>query len=134
MPIGREQIDSAVDLQRETVPVPEWGGDALMQEFTPEGRAAFYTWGEPLRSGPDAGVDVKAILGYQARVVALSLINEDGSLVYPEWEEGVRSLGRRSPAVLSRLVDVTLRLSGLAPDAVEQTADALPNAEGGSTS
>lgn len=129
--IGRDQIDSAVDLQRETVPVPEWGGDVLMQEFTADGLAAFYAWGESVNGDPEK--NVKAIVGYRERVVALSLINEDGTLLYPDWEEGVTALGRKSPTIMGRLADVALKLSGLA-DAAEKVADELPNTVSGSAS
>jgi hypothetical protein len=125
MTIGKEQVESA-DLLYERVPVPEWKGEARMQEFSFDGKAEFAIWGQAIEDGGNK--DVKSIVGFAARVVALSLSNDDGTLVYPDFEEGTAALLRRSPTVVDRLSDVALRLSGLVPDAVEQTADELPNA------
>lgn len=132
MTIGKEQVESAQDLMFELVHVPEWGGDARMQEFSADGRAIFGAWGQAIEDGDRK--DVKSIVGFPARVVALSLSNDDGSLVYPDFEEGVAALIKRNPKVLERLSDVALRLSAIGPDAVEQTADELPNALSGSAS
>jgi hypothetical protein len=123
MTIGREQVESAQDLLFEIVPVPEWGGDARMQEFTADGKAIFAAWG----NGIQDNTDVRSIVGFAARVVALSLSNDDGSLVYPDFEEGVTALLKRSPKVLDRLSAVALRVSGIGADAVEETANDLPN-------
>jgi hypothetical protein len=127
MTIGREQVESAQDLLSEIVPVPEWGGDARMQEFNADGKAIFGAWGKGIQDGDNA--DVRSIVGFAARVVALSLSNDDGSLVYPDFEEGVTALLKRNPKTLDRLSDVALKLSGIAPDAAEQIADD-PNSTG----
>ena len=124
MTIGKEQVESAQDLLFEVIPVPEWGGDARLQEFSADAKGTFGAWGKGLEDGQD----VKSIVGFAARVVALSLSNDDGTLIYPDFEEGVAALLKRNPKVLDRLSDVVLKLSGIAPDAVEQTADELPNA------
>ena len=124
MTIGREQVESAQDLLFEVIPVPEWGGDARLQEFSADAKGTFGAWGKGLEDGQD----VKSIVGFAARVVALSLSNDDGTLVYPDFEEGVAALLPKNPKVLDRLADVTLRLSGVSPTAVEETADELPNA------
>jgi len=144
MTIGREQVESAQDLLFEVIPVPEWGGDARLQEFSADAKGTFGAWGKGLEDGQD----VKSIVGFAARVVALSLSNDDGTLVYSDFdeilateedgvfvtihhsgfEEGVAALLKRNPIVLDRLSDVVLKLSGIAPDAVEKTADELPNA------
>ena len=123
MTIGREQVESAQDLLFEIVPVPEWGGDARMQEFTADGKAIFAAWGKGIQDN----TDVRSIVGFAARVVALSLSNDDGSLVYPDFEEGVAALLKRNPKVLDRLSAVALRVSGIGTDAVEETANDLPN-------
>ena len=132
MTIGREQVESAKDLLFEVVSVPEWGGDARMQEFSADGKAIFAEWGQAIEDGDRK--DVKAIVGFAARVVALSLSNDDSTLVYPDFAEGVAALLPKNPKVLDKLSDVALRLSGIATDAVEQMADELPNAEGSSAS
>jgi hypothetical protein len=130
--IGKEQVESAQDLLFEIVPVPEWGGDARLQEFSADGKAIFGAWGQGIEDG--GRKDVKSIVGFAARVVALSLSNDNGTLVYPDFEEGVAALLKRNPKTLNRLSDVTLKLSGITPDAVEKTADELPNTESSSAS
>ena len=132
MTIGREQVESARDLLFEIVSVPEWGGDARMQEFNADGKAVFGAWGQAIEDG--GRKDVKSIVGLAARVVALSLSNDDGSLVNPDFEEGVAALLKRNPKTLDRLSDVALKLSGIVPDAVEQMAAELPNTESSSAS
>ena len=130
MTIGKDQVAAAQDLQFEYVDVPEWHDQARMQEFSADGKAIFGAWGK----SQDENADARAVIGFAARVVALSLSNEDGTLVYTDFDEGVAALLPKNPKVLDRLSDVALKLSAMLPDAVEQIADELPNEVSGSAS
>ena len=124
-------IASVQDLKRETFPAPEWGGELLLQELSAKQREQLLTW---LRGLPDD--DPSAFThGYRERVLAMSLINEDGTPLFPDTEAGVAVLEGKSNAEIKAASDEAMRLSGLIPTA--EVAKELPNAErpsAGSTS
>ena len=130
--LSAAQIAAVQDLKRETLPVPEWGGELLLQELAGRQREQLLSW---LRALPDD--DPSALThGYRERVLAMSLINEDGSLLFPDLEEGIEILGSKSNPSLIRAADAALVLSSLIVS-VPEVAQQLPNGESpsaGSTS
>ena len=140
--IGATSIAESQDLQRDTLSVPEWGGDALIQEIDLPARIALRNWVKssmvPDGEQPDSAAskaaietaltdDPYAITGFLERLIALHLINEDGSLVYPDVEAGIVALRPRSATVKMRVAEACMTLSGLETLAVEKKADELPN-------
>lgn len=65
-----------------------------------------------------------ALKSLRARIVAQSLVTEDGESVF----DGPKDVQGLSSTVVARVSDQALRLSGLAEDAIE---DAVGNSEGG---
>lgn len=119
--LTREMILAASTLKRDTVTVPEWGGTIVVQEWSGAQRDAWEA--SLLRSSTDAGSRYSNL---RARMVAVSVINEDGSPVFTESD--VEALGRLSASALERVAAVVQRLNGLA----EGTQDAsIKNSEPG---
>ena len=131
--LSAADITAVQDLKRETLPAPEWGGELLLQEITGRQREQLLTW---LRQLP--GDDPSAFThGYRERVLAMSLINEDGSPLFADLEAGIEILGAKSNDLLRRASETAMALSGLIPSAVGEVTQQLPNAESpsaGSTS
>ena len=130
--LSAADIAAVQDLKRETLPAPEWGGELLLQELTGRQREQLLAW---LRNLPDD--DPSAVThGYRERVLAMSLISEDGTPLFPDLEEGVAVLGAKSNPMLVRAADAALTLSSLIVS-VPEVAQQLPNGESpsaGSTS
>jgi len=130
--LSAADIAAVQDLKRETLPAPEWGGELLLQELTGRQREQLLAW---LRNLPDD--DPSAVThGYRERVLAMSLINEDGTPLFVDLEEGIAVLGAKSNPMLVRAADAALTLSSLIVS-VPEVAQQLPNGESpsaGSTS
>lgn len=116
----RRAVLGAQDRAFEYVDVPEWGGitikvQALSGTARDRYQAANLIFGTNAKGAP-------AITGYNlagatARLVALSIVDEDGAAVFSDKD--ILDLGDRSPVALDRVADVARRLSGLTEEAVE---------------
>lgn len=115
--LTREAILGAPDLKRETVAVPEWGGDVLISMMTGAQRDA---WEQSLVSGGKADVS-----NVRAKLVAACAVTEDGKPLFRP--EDVYALGLKSAIALERCAKVAQRLNGL-------TEEALQDARGNSSS
>ena len=108
--LTRDAILAAVDLRRETVDVPEWGGSVIVSEMTGEARDA---WEQSLIA-PGSKPN---LINVRARLVAACVVNEDGSRMFTPAD--VETLGRKSGRALDRVAKVAQRLNGLTDDDVE---------------
>lgn len=112
--LTRDQILSAPDLQTEDVEVGEWGGVVRVRGLTGAQRDAY-----------EASI-VKQVNGkprmdmenMRAKLVALCIVDEAGNPLFTQAD--VEKLGQKSGAALQRVFEVAQRLSGLAPEAVEE--------------
>ena len=96
MSLNRDQILEAQDLETAEVEVPEWGSVVKLAQFSAEIAESI---------NADDGV---------ARLVALSVVDDDGKLVF----DSPGQLNSKSAAVLKRLFNRILELNGLSvPDA-----------------
>jgi hypothetical protein len=69
MPLTKDEILGADDLKRETVDIPEWGGEVLLRELRGRERDAF----------EEGSLDKQrnvSMVNMRARLVALSAIDE----------------------------------------------------------
>jgi hypothetical protein len=102
------------DLVRQQVAVPEWetatgGAPLFVRELTGEER------GELEAEWSDGQGDLRTM---RARLVAACLETEDGQPVFSDTQ--IAKLGRKSAAVLGRLADAILEISGLSAAIEEQ--------------
>jgi hypothetical protein len=119
--LTRTQILEAEDLEREVVPVPEWGGSVLIRGLTGRERDAFEVSIVRMQGGaPGAGME-RSLQNIRARLVAMSAIDESGARLFEDRD--VRALGEKSAAALDRLFDVARRLSGLSEGEVQEMAE-----------
>lgn len=130
MPIlTREQILQADDLKRETVEVPEWGGQVIVRCLTGTERDEFEA---ALIEFKGKSYNVR-LANARARLTALSVVDESGQRLFSEAD--VIALGQKSAAALDRVFDVAQRLSGLKPKDMEELLKNSPSGQnGGSTS
>ena len=112
--LTREQILQSDDLPRETVQVPEWGGEVQVRTMTGTDRDAFeasMVRGE----GKDRKVD---LTNMRARLVGLTVIDEGGLRLFTDDE--VDLLGAKSGAALDRVFAIAQKLNGLSGADVEE--------------
>ena len=110
MVLSKEQILQADDLKRETVDIPEWGGEVLLRELRGRERDAF----------EEGSMDSKrnvTMTNMRARLVALSAIDEEGERLFTAKE--ATELGDKSATALNRLFEVCCRLSGITSEDVD---------------
>jgi len=110
MVLSKEQILQADDLKRETVDIPEWGGEVLLRELRGRERDAFE------EGSMDKQRNV-TMTNMRARLVALSAIDEEGERLFTAKE--ATELGDKSATALNRLFEVCCRLSGITSEDVD---------------
>ncbi len=112
--LTRETILKVMDLQTETVEVPEWGGTVHVRTLTGTERDTFET---SLFEGQ--GTDQRQRLAnLRAGLVALCVVDEDGNRIFSDGD--AEALGFKSAAALDRVFAVAQRLNGLGPAGVEE--------------
>lgn len=104
MVLNRDLILQALDLKREVVPVPEWGGDVILSELSAADRIKF---GAAMGNEDDQQVFV-------ARALTWFIVDEGGDRVFTEGDSGV--LAGKSLPVLQRLWDVAAQLNAMKAD------------------
>ena len=97
-------------LKREPLAVPELGGTVYLRELTGQEREE---WGAMYNG------DVRAKHRLAAATVWLSLVDEAGNRFYTDPAD-ITKLAALPGRVIERMADVTLRLSGMKPDSVEE--------------
>lgn len=131
--LNRDQIlHHRGNLRRTVVAVPEWGGDVIIQEFTAAQRDTI----EMASVVNVGGRNMQRIPEHsRARLVALAVINEDGSPVFTL--DDLPALSELPAAGLERVVKAIQEQNRLDADPMEQARKNLessPLSEPGSES
>lgn len=113
MPLTREQIDSATDAKIIKVNVPELGGDVCIRLMNVGDRDSYEL---KLLEG-----DGKAIPDFRSELLARTLCDEKGALLYP-GDEGVAALKKRSSDVMHRLWQAALKHNALTEEEIKKIA------------
>jgi len=113
MPLTREQIDKAADAKIITVACPELGGDVCIRLMSVGDRDSY-----ELKLLEAEG---KAIPDFRSELLARTLCDEQGDLLYP-GEEGVEALRRRSSDVMHKLWQEALKHNALTEEEIKQLA------------
>ena len=121
--LTRDQILQAQDIARETVAVPEWGGDVLVRGLTGQERDAYEATIMSL-NGTNARMN---LVNARAKLVARSVVDEDGARLF--GDEDVALLAKKSAAALERVFSVAQRLSGLTSSDIDELAKASANGQ-----
>jgi hypothetical protein len=118
------------DRQYEYVTVPEWQSRMV--------RVRSLTGEERNKVGSLVRLDTKklgeeaAAVKFQSRVIAASLVNDDGQLI--AGQDFADKIAQKNGAALSRIYAACARLSGLGEDETEKATDelkAIPSASSG---
>lgn len=114
--LTREQILAAQDIRYDTVPVPEWGGEARLRSMTGADRDEYEQWLISQR-GPDEKTNIRNL---RARLVSLSIVDDAGQRLFSDAD--IEALGERSAAALDRVTEAASRLNSLSQRDVEALA------------
>ena len=112
--LTREQILQAQDIQRESVSVPEWGGDVLVQSLSGAERDAYEATVMRL-NGTDAQIN---LVNVRAKLVSRSCVDESGVRIFSD--DDVKALSKKSAVALQRVFDAASRLSGLSKNDLDE--------------
>lgn len=107
--LSREQILSVTDLRRETLAIPEWGGDIIVRGMAAFERDKILTAIDPSKSTMTDS-QLKATLCFQC------VINLQGQRVFTEADIDI--LQTKNPQVLDKIANRILGLSGVGEAAV----------------
>ena len=114
--LKRDAILKANDLPVEIVDIPEWGGEVTVKGLTGKQRDA-YEMQVFQYNKKHNNVDWKRE-NMRAKLIVLSCIDEDGSLLFEESD--IQALGEKSSSALDRIFEVAQRLSGITKKDVEE--------------
>lgn len=116
-------------LKTETVDVPEWGDGVtvIVSEMSGLARDALYA---KKKEGSEISISES-----QADLLLVTVVDDAGELVFDGAD--IAALRAQSSAAVNRIADVAMRLNGMTPKAVEDTAKnsaAAPSGDSGSSS
>ena len=111
--LSKDAILAADDLPRETVNIPEWGGEVLVRTMSGTDRDAF----EASLLEKDGRME-----NVRARLVALTLCDSQGDRLFDDSE--IAALGRKSARALDRVFSVAQRLNGIGTDEAQAAKNA----------
>jgi len=112
--LSKDAILAAADINFQTVPVPEWGGDVKIRSMSGADRDAHELW---LTSQPEKEGGGFVLSNLRAHMAALSIVGEDGELLFNEAD--VVALGKKSAAALDRVYQAIITLNAIGPKDVE---------------
>jgi hypothetical protein len=125
--LSKEDILNADDMQRELVPVPEWGGSVWVYGMTGEERDAFEAEVLIQRKG-GARIDTRNI---RAKMAARCLRDEAGKRMFGDAD--IKALAKKSAKALDRVFGKAQELSGISDKDVEELAGELKNDQSGAS-
>jgi len=111
--LTRDDILGADDIERETVEVPEWGGEVLVRGLTAQ---QYIGMGFDLRD--EEGLNTEKAQEMMPKIVSLGVIDENGDCLFTVGD--IKTLGRKSFGPIERISTTILRLSGLTTEEVEE--------------
>jgi len=120
MMLDRDAILSRKQLKRETVDVPEWGGQVIVRELTGAERSRYEAGYSDTVMGEAKSVSdkTKRFETMRAKVICVATINEDGTRVF--HDDDIAEINELSGQALDRLASVIMRLSGYTKEEQEK--------------
>ena len=117
--LNRDAILAALDLPKELVSVPEWGGDVYVRSLTGKERDQFES-GMIEQRGKSQTVNLSNI---RAKLASMTICDEDGKRIFTDAD--MQALSGKSAVALQRVFEVAQRLSGLGATDVEELTKGL---------
>lgn len=116
--LSKDAILRAQDIGRELVEVPEWGGSVYVRGFTASEKAEFEMRGMEIVDVTTGMLkDPRQMTGLRAWIVARTVVDSDGKRLFAD--DDIESIGEKNAAIIERLQDVAIRLSGMGRDVEE---------------
>jgi hypothetical protein len=112
--LTREDILAASDITTEILEVPEWDGSVRIRGLTGNERDVYEQSIVTMRGNRV----LPKFAGARARLVALSIVDDDGKLLFSETD--VAELGKKSASGLQRVYEAARKLSGLTEEDVDE--------------
>ena len=109
--LSKKAILEAVDLNQQTIEVPEWGGTVIIRELTGRERDAF----EEGSLDRNKNVTMNNI---RARLVAMSAIDTEGNRLFTNAD--AHALGEKSATALHRCIEASASLSGITSSDIDE--------------
>jgi len=126
--ISKDAFVAKDDAEYVHVDVPAWGMVRL-KSLTGRARDIYYSTQFETKDGePEFRMQDSA-----ARLLALSLCDEEGNLWFADPEEGVRVLREKSSGALQKAFEAAMKLNGLAPGDIGESVENLDSTQSGET-
>lgn len=106
----RDDILKADDLPKETVSVPEWGGEVIVQAMSGTVRDEYE---DTVYTGDERDLD-----NIRAKLCVFSIVDEEGERVFSVLD--IEKLSEKNGAALDRVFDVACKLSGIGKQEVAE--------------
>lgn len=114
--LSKDAILKADDLPKETVKVPEWGGDVVVRSMTGKERDQFE---QSIYDTKSASKQTN-LANIRARLCAMTMADENGDLLFTMEE--AEELGKKSAKALDRVFSVAQKLNGVSSTDVDELA------------
>lgn len=115
--LTKEQILKSEDLKTEVVPVPEWGGDVMVQTMSGTARDRYEA---SIVEKNDDGKHEQNLTNIRAKFIAATVVDDKGNLLFSEKD--IAALGRKSSKALDRVFAVGQRLNAISDEDLEELA------------
>lgn len=112
--LTKQQVLDAQDRATKIVEVPEWGGEVVIMAMDGHSRDKW----EISCAADSRGK--QNLVNLRARLVALSVIDEDNNLMFSDAD--IVKLGRKSGVALDRVFAAAQKLQGVTDEEVEELA------------
>ncbi len=116
--LTKKDILSAKDIEKETVKVPEWGGEVIVSAMTGSERDKFEMLIVNAEVKDGELVRESKFEHYRAKLCSLCMQDEKGKLLFSQ--DDVEALGGKSAAAIQRVFNVASRLNRITQDDVEE--------------
>jgi len=115
MSLSRDQILQADDIQKESVNIPQWGGEVWVKGLNGAERDAFEVSIMEFREGKKPKLVLENM---RAKLCAMTVCDENGKRIFKD--EDIPALGKKSAKALSLIFDKAQELNGLSDEDVEK--------------
>ena len=113
--LTKDQILAAEDLKKETIYIPEWGGDVILRSMKAIERDRFE---DSMFEGKGKNRH-ENFRNLRARFLSEVLIDDNDKRLFPTPKD-IEDLGQKSAGVLDRLFSIGRKLNGMTDTDVEE--------------
>ena len=118
--LNKEQILAVKDIEEKKIKVPEWKGEILIKSLSSAERSEYYSF---IQKRNKPGVGISEISGIYEKLIVLGVVDANGDRMFSD--DDIKKLGEKSPAVLTRIANEILAISGMGPDDVDKAEENL---------